>query len=461
MKYRTEKDTMGEVNVPHDALWGAQTQRALENFKISGIKFAFPFGRSFIEALGVIKFAAAASNQKLKLLDSRKAKAIKIASKEVLSGNHDSQFPLDIFQTGSGTSTNMNANEVIANLASKKARIKINANDHVNMSQSSNDVIPTAICISALLDTQRQLLPSLSSLIRVIDKKALSLKGQVKTGRTHLMDAMPIDFSQELSGWSAQLIAVQKSIMSAAKEMAYLAQGGTAIGTGVNAHRDFGKVFAVEVSKLTKLNVKTSTNYFKSLSAQDSAAQLSSSIKNLSLVLTKISNDLRWMNSGPLNGLGEIELEALQPGSSIMPSKVNPVIPEAVTMACADVIGNDVTVSIASQSGNFQLNVMLPVIAYNLLKSICLMSNSMPLLANKAIKTFKVNKKNIAKSLGMNPILVTALNREIGYEKAAHIAKKAYKENKSIINVAHEETGLSKAKLKVLLDPAKLTKGGV
>jgi fumarate hydratase class II len=225
MKYRVEKDTMGEVNVPHDALWGAQTQRALENFKISGIKFAFPFGRSFIEALGVIKHAAATSNQKLKLLDSRKAKAIKIASKEVLSGNHDIQFPLDVFQTGSGTSTNMNANEVIANLASKKARIKINANDHVNMSQSSNDVIPTAICISALLDTQRLLLPSLESLIKVIDKKALSLKGQVKTGRTHLMDAMPIDFSQELSGWSAQLKAVEKSIISASKEMAYLPQG--------------------------------------------------------------------------------------------------------------------------------------------------------------------------------------------------------------------------------------------
>ncbi|MDC3228698.1 class II fumarate hydratase, partial [Gammaproteobacteria bacterium] len=339
MKYRVEKDTMGEVNVPHDALWGAQTQRALENFKISGIKFAFPFGRSFIEALGVIKFAAASSNQKLKLLDSRKAKAIKIASKEVLSGNHDSQFPLDVFQTGSGTSTNMNANEVIANLATKKARIKINANDHVNMSQSSNDVIPTAICISALLDTQRLLLPSLDSLIDVIDKKALSLKGQVKTGRTHLMDAMPIDFSQELSGWSAQLKAVKKSIISAVKEMSQLPQGGTAIGTGVNAHRNFGKVFASEVSKLTKLNVKTSTNYFKSLSAQDSASQLSSSVKNLSLVLTKISNDLRWMNSGPLTGLGEIELEALQPGSSIMPGKVNPVIPEAVAMACADVIG--------------------------------------------------------------------------------------------------------------------------
>mgnify|MGYP001180439893 FL=1 len=461
MKYRIEKDTMGEVNVPNDALWGAQTQRALENFKISGIKFAFPFGRSFIEALGVIKFAAASSNQKLKLIDSRKAKAIKIASKEVLSGKHDSQFPLDVFQTGSGTSTNMNANEVIANLASKKARIKINANDHVNMSQSSNDVIPTAICISALLDTQRLLLPSLESLIKIIDKKALSLKGLVKTGRTHLMDAMPIDFSQELSGWSAQLKAVEKSIVSASKEMAYLPQGGTAIGTGVNAHKDFGKIFAAEVSKLTKLNVKTSTNYFKSLSAQDSAVQLSSSVKNLSLVLTKISNDLRWMNSGPLNGLGEIELEALQPGSSIMPGKVNPVIPEAVAMACADVIGNDVTVSIGSQSGNFQLNVMLPVIAYNLLKSISLMSNSMPLLANKAIKTFKVNKKNIEESIGMNPILVTALNREIGYEKAAYIAKRAYKEQRSIIDIAHEETGLPLKKLKILLNPAKLTKGGV
>ena len=461
MKYRIEKDTMGEVKVPHDALWGAQTQRALENFTISGIKFAFPFGRSFIEALGIIKYCAAASNQKLKLLDARKAKAIKIASKEVISGKHDDQFPLDVFQTGSGTSTNMNANEVIANLASKKARIKINPNDHVNMSQSSNDVIPTAICISALLDTHRLLLPSLDALIKTIDKKGLSLKGEVKTGRTHLMDAMPIDFSQELSGWSAQLKTAEKGIILAAKEIAQLPQGGTAIGTGINAHKDFGKIFASEVQKLSKFNVKTSQNYFKSLSAQDSAAQLSSSVKNLSLGLTKISNDLRWMNSGPLTGLGEIELEALQPGSSIMPGKVNPVIPEAVAMACADVIGNDLTVSIASQSGNFQLNVMLPVIAYNLLKSISLMSNSMPLLANKAIKTFKVNKKNIAQSLGMNPILVTALNREIGYEKAAQIAKKAYKEKRSIIDVANEETGLTVAKLKALLNPAKLTKGGV
>ena len=461
MKYRIEKDTMGEVKVPIDALWGPQTQRALENFKISGIMFAFPFGRSFIEALGLIKFSAASANQKLKLLEPRKAKSIKLASKEVISGKYDAQFPLDIFQTGSGTSTNMNANEVIANLSSKKARIKINPNDHVNMSQSSNDVIPTAICISALLDANRLLMPALDHLIETVDKKSLSLKGKVKTGRTHLMDAMPIDFSQELSGWSAQLSSARKSIAEALKEMSQLPQGGTAIGTGINAHKDFGKVFASEIKKISKLDVKTSSNYFKSLSSQDSAAQLSSSVKNLSLVLMKISNDLRWMNSGPLTGLGEIELEALQPGSSIMPGKVNPVIPEAVAMACADVIGNDVSLSIAAQSGNFQLNVMLPVIAYNLLKSINLMANSMPLLANKAIKTFKVNDQNISESLGKNPILVTALNREIGYEKAAQIAKKAYKEKRAIIDVAHEETGLPVKQLKLLLDPSKLTKGGV
>ena len=461
MKYRIEKDSMGEVKVPEGALWGAQTQRALENFNISGIRFAFPFGRSFIQALGIIKFSAATANQKLQLLDAKKASAIKLASKEVAAGQHDDHFPLDIFQTGSGTSTNMNANEVIATIASKKARIKINPNDHVNMSQSSNDVIPTAICISSMLDTERSLLPALEHLIKTIDKKGSSLKGKVKTGRTHLMDAMPTDFSQELSGWSAQLKAVKKSIQAAVKEMSYLPQGGTAIGTGINAHKDFGRIFAVEVKKLSKLDVKTSSNYFKSLSSQDAAAQLSSSVKNLSLVLTKISNDLRWMNSGPLTGLGEIELEALQPGSSIMPGKVNPVVPEAVAMACADVVGNDVTVSIASQSGNFQLNVMLPVIAYNLLKSITLMANVMPLLANKAIKTFKVNEANISESLGKNPILVTALNREIGYDKAAKIAKKAYKENRAIIDVAHEETGISISQLKALLDPAKLTKGGL
>ena len=461
MKYRIEKDSLGEVKVPQNALWGPQTQRALDNFTISGIKFAFPFGRSFIEALGIIKYSAAVTNQKLKLLSAKKAAPIKAASKEVAKGLYDESFPLDVFQTGSGTSTNMNANEVIANVASKASKLLIDANDDVNMSQSSNDVIPTAICISALIDMERSLLPNLDILIKTIDVKMVSLKGKVKTGRTHLMDAMPIEFSQELSGWKAQLESCKTSLINSTNRMNELPQGGTAIGTGINCHKDFSKNFCTEVNKIAKLNTKPAKNFFQGLSSVDNAIELSSALKNLSIVLMKISNDLRWMNSGPLTGLGEIELEALQPGSSIMPGKVNPVIPEAVAMACADVIGNDVSISIAGQSGNFQLNVMLPMVAYNLLKSINLLGNAMPLLANKAIKTFKVNSKNIDESLSKNPILVTALNRIIGYSNAAAIAKKAYKENKPIIDIAHEETGMSKSELKKLLNPAKLTKGGI
>ena len=461
MKFRIEKDSLGEVKVPQKALWGAQTQRALDNFKISGIKFAFPFGRSFIEALGIIKYSAASANNKLKLLPKNKAAAIKTASKDVMLGVYDESFPLDVFQTGSGTSTNMNANEVIANVASKKSKLIINANDDVNMSQSSNDVIPTAICISALIDMHRILLPNMDGLIKAIDVKMKKVKGNTKTGRTHLMDAMPIDFAQELSGWKAQLESSKKTLIAATSRMNELPQGGTAIGTGINTHKDFSKNFCGEVNKISKLKTKPAKNFFQGLSSVDNAAELSSALKNLSTILMKISNDLRWMNSGPLTGLGEIELEALQPGSSIMPGKVNPVVPEAVAMACADVIGNDVSITIASQSGNFQLNVMLPLVAYNLLKSINLLGNAMPLLSNKAIKTFKINAKNINESLSKNPILVTALNRKIGYGKAALIAKKAYKENKAIIDVASEETGISKTELKKLLDPSKLTKGGL
>ena len=461
MKFRIEKDSLGEVKVPQKALWGAQTQRALDNFKISGIKFAFPFGRSFIEALGIIKYSAASANNKLKLLPKNKAAAIKTASKDVMLGVYDESFPLDVFQTGSGTSTNMNANEVIANVASKKSKLIINANDDVNMSQSSNDVIPTAICISALIDMHRILLPNMDGLIKAIDAKMKKVKGNTKTGRTHLMDAMPIDFAQELSGWKAQLESSKKTLLAATIRMNELPQGGTAIGTGINTHKDFSKNFCEEVNKISKLKTKPAKNFFQGLSSVDNAAELSSALKNLSTILMKISNDLRWMNSGPLTGLGEIELEALQPGSSIMPGKVNPVVPEAVAMACADVIGNDVSITVASQSGNFQLNVMLPLVAYNLLKSINLLGNAMPLLSNKAIKTFKINAKNINESLSKNPILVTALNRKIGYGKAALIAKKAYKENKAIIDVASEETGISKSELKKLLDPSKLTKGGL
>ena len=463
MKYRIEKDSLGEIKVPAKALWGAQTQRAVNNFPISGIKMDFPFTKSFVSSLGLIKDAAAKTNLRLKLISSKKAKAISKAAKEVWQEKHHHEFPIDVFQTGSGTSSNMNANEVIANLATKYAKVMVSPNDDVNMSQSSNDVIPTAIKISAHMDLTKKLMPALDELIKTIEKKADSVKGIIKTGRTHLMDAMPIDFSEELRAWSGQLNSSKEMLNILEKKFLELPQGGTAVGSGINAHKQFSKYFAQEITKLTgnKCKYIPSKNFYHELSAQDCSVQLSGELKNLAVILTKISNDLRWMNSGPLAGLSEIELKALQPGSSIMPGKVNPVIPEAVAMASADVIGNDVSITIAAQSGNFQLNVMLPVIAYNLLKSINLLSGSMEALSKKAIKTFKVNKKNLDVSLSRNPILVTALNPIIGYEKAAEIAKKAYKENRSIVEVASKETNIPKGKLKKLLDPSKLAKGGI
>ena len=463
MKYRIEKDSLGEVKVPSKALWGAQTQRAVNNFPISGIKMDFPFTKSFVSSLGFIKDAAAKANLRLKLISSKKSKAISRASKEVWQEKHHHEFPIDVFQTGSGTSSNMNANEVIANLATKYAKVEVSPNDDVNMSQSSNDVIPTAIKISAHMDLTKKLFPALDGLIKSIDDKSESLKGTIKTGRTHLMDAMPIDFYEELKAWSSQLKSSKEMLNIFEKKLLELPQGGTAVGSGINAHKQFSKYFTQEVTKLlgSKFKFSPAKNFYHELSAQDCSVQLSGELKNLAVVLMKVSNDLRWMNSGPLAGISDIELKALQPGSSIMPGKVNPVIPEAVSMACADVIGNDVTITVAAQSGNFQLNVMLPVIAYNLLKSINLLSGSMNALSKKAIKTFKVNHKNLELSLSKNPILVTALNPIIGYEKAAAIAKKAYKENKPIIEVAAEETDLAKAKLEKLLDPSKLAKGGI
>ena len=463
MKYRIEKDSLGEVKVPSKALWGAQTQRAINNFPISGIKMDFPFTKSFVSSLGLIKDAAARANLRLKLISSKKSKAISRASKEVWQEKHHNEFPIDVFQTGSGTSSNMNANEVIATLASTYSKIKISPNDDVNMSQSSNDVIPSAIKISAHMDLTKKLFPSLDALIKSIDDKADSLKGIIKTGRTHLMDAMPIDFSEELKAWSSQLKSSKEMLNILEKKFLELPQGGTAVGSGINAHKQFAKCFAQEISKLygNKCKFTPADNFYHELSVQDSSVQLSGELKNLAIILMKISNDLRWMNSGPLAGISDIELKPLQPGSSIMPGKVNPVIPEAVAMASADVIGNDVSITVAAQSGSFQLNVMLPVIAYNLLKSINLLSGSMNALAKNAIKSFKVNHENLEISLSKNPILVTALNPIIGYEKAAAIAKKAYKQNRPIIDVASEETDLSKAKLKKLLDPSKLAKGGI
>ncbi len=463
MKYRIEKDSLGEVKVPSKALWGAQTQRAVNNFPISGIKMDFPFTKSFVSSLGLIKDAAAKANLKLKLISSKKSKAISRAAKEIWQEKHHHEFPIDVFQTGSGTSSNMNANEVIANLATKFAKIKISPNDDVNMCQSSNDVIPTAIKISAHMDLTKKLFPALDNLINDIQKKADSIRGIIKTGRTHLMDAMPIDFAEELLAWSSQLESSKDMLEVLEKKLLELPQGGTAVGSGINAHKKFSQYFAKEMTSLLgkKHKFVASKNFYHELSSQDCSVQLSGELKNLALILMKISNDLRWMNSGPLTGLSEIELKALQPGSSIMPGKVNPVVPEAVAMASADVIGNDVTISIAAQSGNFQLNVMLPVIAYNLLKSINLLSGAMNALSKNTIKTFKVNHKNLEESLSKNPILVTALNPLIGYEKAAFIAKKAYKENRPIIDVAADETNLTKAKLEKLLNPSKLSSGGM
>ena len=463
MKYRIEKDSLGEVKVPSKALWGAQTQRAVNNFPISGIKMDFPFTKSFVSSLGLIKDAAAKANLRLKLISSKKSKAISRAAKEVWQEKHHHEFPIDVFQTGSGTSSNMNANEVIANLASKYAKLDVNANDDVNMSQSSNDVIPTAIKISSHMDLTKKLYPALDKLIITIEKKANLLRGTIKTGRTHLMDAMPIDFAEELYAWSSQLKSSKEMLLIIEKKLLVLPQGGTAVGSGINAHKNFSKYFAQEMTKLLGKDNKCvpSKNFYHELSAQDCSVQLSGELKNLALILMKISNDLRWMNSGPLAGLSEIELKALQPGSSIMPGKVNPVIPEAVAMASADVIGNDVSITVAAQSSNFQLNVMLPVIAYNLLKSINLLSGAMNVLSKNTISSFKVNKKNLEESLSKNPILVTALNPIIGYEKSAFIAKKAYKENRPIIDVAAEETDMSKSKLAKLLDPSKLAKGGI
>ena len=454
--YRIERDSMGELKVPADALYGAQTQRAVDNFPISGL----PMPREFIRALGLIKSAAAQANADLGHLRKTKARAIRKAAERVAAGEFDAHFPIDVFQTGSGTSSNMNANEVIAHVAANGG-VKVHPNDDVNNGQSSNDVIPTAIQVSAALTASEKLLPALAHLKKSLDARARELKKVAKTGRTHLMDAMPVTFGQELGGWSAQIRSNIERLTDALKRVQRLPQGGTAVGTGINADARLGPAIAAELSRMTKVRFVSADNYFEGISSQDAAVELSGQLKTLACSLMKISNDLRWMNSGPLAGLGEIELPALQPGSSIMPGKVNPVIPEAMTMVCAQVIGNDTTITIAGQSGNFQLNVMLPVIALNLLQSIEILANAVRLLADKAIAGFKVREDRIKEALERNPILVTALNPVIGYEKGAATAKQAYKEGRAILDVALETTGLSRKELMALLDPQMLTKGGI
>ena len=465
-KVRLEHDSMGELQVPAEALWGAQTQRAVQNFPISGR----PMPRGFIRALGLIKAAAAQVNAELGLLPKATAKAVRKAALEVADGAYDAHFPIDIYQTGSGTSSNMNANEVIANLASraggkgegaKKAAQTVHPNDHVNLGQSSNDVVPTAIRVSAQLAVVEDLLPALKHLRKTITARGNAAGGIVKTGRTHLMDAMPLTFAQEFGAWAAQLASAEDRIADALKRLRRLPLGGTAIGTGINADPRFGKQVAKALSEQTGVKFESAANKFEGLAAQDDAVELSGQFNALAVALMKIANDLRWMNSGPLAGLGEIDLPALQPGSSIMPGKVNPVIPEATVMVCAQVIGHHTAITVAGQTGNFQLNVALPLIAANLLESVQLLSNVSRLLADSAIAGLTVREDNVRAALERNPILVTALNPVIGYEKGAAIAKQAYKQNRPVMEVAIEVTRMSEAQLKPLLDPAALAKGGI
>ncbi|MGB1455840.1 class II fumarate hydratase [Spongiibacter sp. UBA1325] len=456
-QFRVVTDSMGDVSVPADAKFSAQTQRALDNFQISSLTLP----DSFIDAVLHIKRAAAEVNTELGVLDAEISQAIIQAVDRVLAGEFRDQFPVDVFQTGSGTSTNMNVNEVVATLASEMSGLSISANDHVNMSQSSNDVVPTAIHCSAAIKLQEILIPAVKRLQATIDERAGAMTGVVKTGRTHLMDAMPMTLAQEMSAWSCQLEKAQARLQHVLSELRLLSQGGTAVGTGVNAPQGFSAAFCEVISRNTHTDFRPNNNFFEGISCQDTAVSASSQLKTLAVALTKISNDLRWMNSGPLSGLGEIQLRALQPGSSIMPGKVNPVIPEAVAMACAQVVGNDACIAMAGQSGNFQLNVMLPVIAYNLLQSTDVMASSCTALADQCIVDFQVNHNNLQAALAKNPVLVTALNPLIGYLKAAEIAKRAYSEQRDILDVAEEMTTYSREELLGYLDPERLTRGGL
>ena len=458
MNTRIERDSMGELEVPENALYGAQTQRAINNFPVSGKTMP----EAFIRALLAAKSAAAKANAELGLLPEKVASAITEVAEGLLnSDDMMSHFPVDVFQTGSGTSSNMNANEVLATLASAKVGETVGANDHINYGQSSNDIIPTCIHISAAVEVTNKLLPSLKHLHSTIVTKAEQVDHHIKTGRTHLMDAMPVRLSQSLLSWASQIEQNIFFIEAVLPKLQTLAQGGTAVGTGINAHPEFAAAFNRQLSADTGIAFSPADNLFTHINTQDVVVALSGQLKTTAVSIMKIANDLRWMNSGPLAGLGEIALEALQPGSSIMPGKVNPVIPEAAAMVSAQVIGNDAAITVGGQAGNFELNVMLPMIADNILSSIALLSNVSRLLADKAVATFTVNEEQLKLALGRNPILVTALNPIIGYLKAAEIAKKAYKEGRAVLDVAEEETDISRAELEKLLDPAKLTEGGL
>ena len=458
-EYRTDRDSLGEVRIPSEVYWGAQTQRAIENFPVSGI----PMPHEFIHALALVKKACALVNGDLHLLDAELTDAIVRACDEITDGKYSDQFPVDIFQTGSGTSTNMNMNEVIAARANelltgkRQNKSPVHPNDHVNKCQSSNDIIPTAIHVSARLRIPESLLPALDLLRTTIEKKQRQYSGVVKTGRTHLMDAMPLTLEQELSGWSAQVEHAVVDITGTLSRLEELAVGGTAVGTGVNAPAEFGARVAAKLSDLTKIKFRETANHFEAQSMQNAVVNLSGQLKTFASGLFKIANDLRWMNSGPLTGLSEIRLPELQPGSSIMPGKVNPVIPEAVRMVCVRVMGNDAVLGMANALGDFELNMMFPLIAHTILESIGILANASRLLAEKAMRDFEVDEDHIAEFLERNPILATVLNPRIGYDRSAEVVKKAVHEKKTVKQSVVELGYLDTRDADEIINPARMT----
>ena len=460
--YRTERDSLGEMLVPEDALWGPQTQRAVENFPISG----FRFPRGFIRALGLVKYAAAKANLELGLLGQETGTAICQAAQEVIEGKWDDQFVLDIFQTGSGTSTNMNANEVIGNRANLLlggtvgSKTPVHPNDHVNLGQSSNDVIPTCLHLAAVEAVKNRLVPALEHLSRQLDEKAVEFAGIVKLGRTHLQDATPVRLGQEFSGYSRMVALGLQRLEKNLDHLQELALGGTAVGTGINAHPDHARLAIAEINRLMGGNFKEAVNHFEAQGSKDAVVELSGTLKTLAASLTKIANDIRWMGAGPYGSLGELNIPAVQPGSSIMPGKVNPVMAEALCQVAAQVIGNDAAITISSLSGNFELNVMMPVMAHNLLSSLELLANAVEVFSSKCVAGLTANEARCRELVEKSLAMVTALNPYIGYDKAAEIAKEAYRTGKSLRDVILEKNIMPAEKLDEVLDPYGMTERG-
>jgi len=459
---RTEKDSMGEMTLPADALHGASTHRAVLNFLVSSYRFSRPF----IRALGLMKWAAAQANHDLGLLDAERAALIVQAAEEVADGKLDEHFPLDIFQTGSGTSTNTNANEVIANRCAQLegksigSHDPVHPNDHVNMGQSSNDVIPSAIHISAAEQLKNRLIPALEKLHAALETKAKEFWHVIKIGRTHLMDATPIRLGQEFSGYAQQVAYARERAQKSIDALRELALGGTAVGTGLNRHVDLPKKMLRHLEQRTGITFYEAKNHFEAQGGKDAVVEASGDLKTIAVSLFKIANDIRWLGSGPRCGIGEIQLPATQPGSSIMPGKVNPVMCESLMMVCAQVIGNDTTVTWAGANGNFELNVMMPVMAHNLLESIRLLANVVDIFCDKCVRGIVANEERCRDLVELSMAMVTSLTPKIGYDRAAEIAKESAKTGRTIREISREKNVLPEKELELALDPIKMTEPG-